>query len=134
MNNKLLADIDLGSFCGDGRGLGPFGNICDGLGENAKDTTAPGEAVVTVVSVVIGFITVVAALYFMIQFILGGIAWISSTGDKQKLETAQSRITQGFLGLIVVVAAYGIMTIISSVLGFNFLDPVGMIRNLVGQF
>ncbi|RJR15716.1 hypothetical protein C4579_01405 [Candidatus Microgenomates bacterium] len=121
---------ELGSFCGEG--LGPFGTICS-LFSGRTDAGNPASlnAIASVISTIIGLITIIAALFFMMQFVIGGLNWISSSGDKQRLQEAQGRISQGIIGLIVVVAAYGVMTIISTVLGFDFLDPGSFITNLL---
>lgn len=112
----------------------PIGNIGEGPGFGPFNQTAvtanPLTQISSVISLIIGFITIVAAFYFMFQFMIGGITWISASGDKQKLQKAQDQITFGVIGLLIVVGAYGIMAIISNVLGFDFLNLESFIGNL----
>jgi hypothetical protein len=110
MKQGLLAQaIPLGKL-NEGPGLGPFGNI---------DLSNPLVQVAKVISLIIGFITIVAGIFFMIQLMIGGIEWISSTGDKTKLQKAQDRITNAILGLIVVAAAYAITGLVGTLLGLD---------------
>jgi len=50
---------------------------------------------------------------------------------EEKLKNAQSKITNALLGIIVVVAAYAITSIVGKMLGFNILD-IGTAINLLG--
>jgi hypothetical protein len=54
------------------------------------------------------------ALFYLIW---GGLSWITSEGDKQRLAQARTRIVFAIIGLIIVFLAYLIVNI---VLGFFF--------------
>ena len=60
-----------------------------------------------------------AAVFFLIQVIIGGISWINAGGDPKNLDAARTRITNAVIGVIVVVAAFAITVIILSILGIN---------------
>ncbi len=124
MSNKLLAQVgtSIGNI-GEGGGFGPFSS--DQLGAN------PIEAVVKIISTIIGFITLIAGIYFMFQFFIGAFGWLTSSGDKQRLTDAQNRLSHSLIGLIIVVATYAIMSIIQVVTGLNFLNPASLIDALV---
>ncbi len=62
---------------------------------------------------------VVAALFFLFQVIIGGISWINAGGDPKALDAARSRITNAVIGLIIVVAAFAVSLIVTTVLGIN---------------
>lgn len=62
---------------------------------------------------------ILSALAFLIYLIIGGFQWITSGGDKTKVEQAQKHITNGLTGLIIVVAAYAIFILIKNFLGLN---------------
>ena len=64
-------------------------------------------------------LVIVGGLAFLIYFILGGLQWITSGGDKAKVEQAQKQITNGLTGLIIVVAAYAVFVLIKNFLGLN---------------
>ena len=81
-----------------------------------------------ILSTVIGFLTIFAGLYFIITFIVGGIGWSTAGGDSNKVEEAKKRMTNGALGLIIVVAAYSVIYIIGSVLGLDILNVSRVIQ------
>lgn len=72
-----------------------------------------------IISMVIGLLTVVAFIYFAIQLILAGYAYIVSEGDKNKMETARRRLTEGIIGLIIIVVAVGLASLIATVTGLG---------------
>ena len=112
LSQNLLAQnpSGLGSI-GSGPGFGPL---------NVFNTDeSPFVALSSVISTIIGFITVVAGLYFLFQFIIGALNYISASGDKTKLQGAQDRISNAIVGLILVVAAYAIVGVVGSVLGID---------------
>ena len=50
------------------------------------------------------------------MFILGGLSWITSSGEREKVEKAKKQMTSAAIGLIIVVASYSIAFIIGTVL------------------
>jgi len=83
------------------------------------DLAKEGETmkVESYISNIIGFLTIVAALYFMFRVIFAGYAFISSSGDPKKIETAKTQLLQGFLGIVVVIAATVITGLVAKILG-----------------
>lgn len=125
MQRDLLAQVASGlGQIGGGSGLGPFSAPPDG-------TTAL-QNILRIISVIIGVITTVAGIYFLIQFLIGGFEWLSASGDKNRLSKAQDRLTHSLIGLLVVVAAFGVASIIGTLLGLDILvtDPQGLIDAL----
>lgn len=76
------------------------------------------------VSNIIGILTAVAFLFFVFQTIFAAFQYLSSEGDKNKIETSRKRLTEGVLGLVIVVVALGLGSLLASLLGvkdvFNF--------------
>lgn len=61
----------------------------------------------------------VAALLAFLFIVIGGIQWIMAGGDKAAASSARDRITAAVVGLLIVIAAFAVTLIISSVLGIN---------------
>lgn len=74
---------------------------------------------------------IIAAILVLLYLVWGGIEWISSGGDKAGLESARNRITNAIIGLVLVVATWALMTLITTFLGFPF--PKIPIPELTGQ-
>ncbi len=82
------------------------------------------------VSTIIGFLTVVAGLAFIIYLIIAGFSWITAGGDPEKIKRAQQNITNALIGIIIVVIAYAVTAIVGSLLGFPILRPADVIDKL----
>ncbi len=76
----------------------------------------------TLISNIIGVMTAIAFIWFVIQFMIGAIGWITSGGDKGKVEAARGKITTGFIGLVVVISAIFIADFVGSVLDLPILN------------
>ena len=72
-----------------------------------------------IISGVVGIFIIIAFVWALLQFLNGALRWISSSGDKQQLETAQHSITQAIVGLVIVASAWAIMTLLSQFLGLG---------------
>ena len=55
---------------------------------------------------------VLAVLLCLFFLIIGGIRWITSGGDKAKLESARGTITAALIGLIVSFLAYFFLNVV----------------------
>ena len=85
---------------------------------------APGDAgtrLTSLISTVIGLLTIVAGLAFLLYFILAAIGWITSNGDAAKIEAAKSQMTSAAIGLVIIVVSYAIIGVVGSVLGLDIL-------------
>lgn len=110
----------------EGPGLGPFG-------QNVLDGPKAAGGLTNIISSVIGVMTVAAAIWFFFQLLVGGLNWLTSGGDKKNLGEARDRITNAFIGLIIVVAAWAIVAVVGQFLGFTDIlipDPSKLIEKL----
>lgn len=107
-----------------GEGLGPFGNL--------SFTPSSAMAKLTgAISSIIGLLTIVAAFWFFISFILGGISWITASGDKTKLTQARDKLSNAFIGLVIVVAGWGVLALAGQFFGWeNILVPNSVIEQI----
>lgn len=90
----------------------------------------PTEDLEMIISNVIGVLTIVAGLYFLINFAIAAINWLGAGGDSGKVQKARDNIVQSIVGLLIVVAAYAIVGLIGSLLGLDILNPGQLIENL----
>ncbi len=114
--NKLLADIPLDTTL---EGVGTIGT------GDPVDTTAK------IISTAIGLMTVIAAVYFIFNLITASISIISSAGDKGNLESARTKMTHSFIGLVVTISAMFIIGMLSTVLGFPDILDFGTMISLI---
>lgn len=69
----------------------------------------PEDVIGNVIMIVLGLVGV-AFLGFMIY---AGITWMTAQGNDQKVQKAKDTITESIVGLIIVIAAYGITSFIT---------------------
>ncbi len=103
-------------------------SLGDGPGIKVDTGSTPATQLENILSMVLGFLTIVAVIYFVIQIILAGYAFISGQGDEKKIEAARKKLTDGILGLTIVVIALGVSAFLAKLLGlenvFNLNDFV----------
>jgi len=110
--------------------IAPDGGLV-GPGPTAPATpTGLGKSTAHLISVVIGLFTLVAGLWFLIQLILGGYAYMSAGGNKEKAQTASQKISQALTGLVIVVLAIFIINLLGYILNIDFLNIGEAIQNL----
>jgi hypothetical protein len=119
MKEQLLA-VGLGGTIGGGSGLGNL---------SAPGSDAPAM-LGRVISSIVGVMTVAAGIWFLFQILIGGYTWLSSMGDKQRLETARNRIVHSLIGLVIVVAAVAIVSLTGQFLGYDILNSQDILENL----
>ena len=85
--------------------------------------TGGSETINKIFTNFLGVLTIVAGIIFIIQFALGALGWITSSGDREKVQKAQNKMTHAAIGFIAVVAAYSIAVIVGQILGINILNP-----------
>ncbi|MBI3954715.1 hypothetical protein HY333_01590 [Candidatus Collierbacteria bacterium] len=71
-------------------------------------------------SVIIKFFVVIAGLFSFWQFLTGGFTYITSAGDKAKVQEATAKINMALLGLVVITASFILTAIISKLLFGDF--------------
>lgn len=64
---------------------------------------------------------VAGSIIFLFTLITGAISWMTSGGDKQKVETARGRITSAIIGIILMLVAYALIGIIENFFNINLL-------------
>lgn len=67
----------------------------------------------------ISLLLYVATALAILMLMWGGIQWITSSGDPEKLAAAKRKLTFAIIGLVVSIGAFFIVRIILTVLGSN---------------
>lgn len=124
MTNKLAQEsIDIGVPL---EGVGPLG-----LEGNPVKSDA-GSLFNNIISTTIGLLTIIAAIWFILLFIMGAYGVMMASGDKAALESARKRLLNGVIGLVIIIAAVFIVNLIASFLGIEqfIFNPADFIRNV----
>ena len=80
-----------------------------------------GTAAATLFANIWKAIVVIAGIAFIIYFAWGALSWLTSGGDKAKVEEAREKISNATIGLILVAASVAITTTIGLLFDIHFL-------------
>lgn len=69
------------------------------------------------ISNLLGLLIGIAAVLLLVFLVWGGIEWILSGGEKAGVENARNKITNALIGLVIVVAAWAIFSLLKTFLG-----------------
>jgi len=83
--------------------------VKDATGLGATD---PREMAANVINVILGFLGIIAVILILI----GGFMWMTSQGSEEKTGTAKKIMSAGVIGLVIVLAAFGIAKFVVSAL------------------
>ena len=67
----------------------------------------------------------------MINFVIGAFQWVTSGGDKGKLESARNRMLYGVMGMVLIIGSYSMLGLISGLIGIDLLNPAEQIMQIV---
>lgn len=86
----------------------------------APDGVVSGGNLAGILSWVINFLTLVGIVAALIFLIWGGVKWITSGGDKEKLQSARRTVLFSIIGLVVILLSVIIIQVTSSFLGITY--------------
>lgn len=84
----------------------------------------------TFISHILGLLTIVGSIFFIVNFFLAALNWISAQGESGKIQKARDQMIQGVVGLVIIIGSYGIIGLIGTMVGLNLLNPKDAIMNL----
>jgi uncharacterized membrane protein YphA (DoxX/SURF4 family) len=102
------------------QGDGLLGDVVDVVGKTAA-----------IISMIIGLLTIIGIIILLFSIISAGIMWINSGGDPQKVEIAQKKLTNSFIGLILIIGAVFIVSLLGKLLfEVDLMDLGGLFERL----
>jgi len=107
--------------------FGPI--VAPGGYQPGTDLASSTGAVERLISNTLIVLTAVSGIAFILYFVLGGLSWITAGGDKGKVDKAKSMMTNGAIGLIIIVVSYAIVWIVGTALGVDILEPGKLLQD-----
>ncbi len=80
----------------------------------------------TIVSNTITIVFTIAALAVLAFMVLGAFNWITSGGDKEKVDKARKTITNALIGLALLGLAFLILRVVGQIIGFDVLTQFSL--------
>jgi ABC-type cobalamin transport system permease subunit len=94
----------------------------------------PGTDVATIGSLVslfkniVGAVVALAGVVLFVMLLIGGFTYLFSGGDQKKLEAAKGTISSAIIGLVVLISAYIIFSLIKMFTGVD-VTTIGLFNN-----
>lgn len=88
------------------------------LGSGGSDAGPP--AIGSILGSVVGLFLILSFVATFLYLMLGGFDWVTSGGDKTKLQSARDKITNALVGLVIVGASWAVMMIVGNFTGIEF--------------
>ena len=102
-----------------------FADVLDsGVKPPAGSAVSPNTSIGQIVSFIVGFLLTIAVLMALLYIIIGAFQWITSGGDKAKVESARNHIISAVIGLIIIALSFVIINVVISVLGLGSLTDL----------
>ena len=92
------------------------------LGEDPGKTNDPTGFLGAFIPKLITIGLIIAVITFVFVILWSGISWMSAGGDKQKIEDARSRLTNGIMGLFVVFFVFVIVQLVEIIFGISIME------------
>ena len=83
-----------------GRGVNLFQNVS--VPQQARQDLR--DTIIKVLNILLGFLGLIAVVIIL----AAGFMWMTAGGNEKRLETARKLLIQGFIGLVLILAAWGI--------------------------
>ena len=87
-----------------------------------------------VITSVVNWSAIIAGIIVLIYLIIAGIKYVTSSGDPGKTEEAQKQIISAIIGLAIVVLAYALVRLVTSLLGVGGLSLENMLNTGSGTW
>lgn len=108
-----------------------IGKISPPVDADLYTNTDVNQSLGNFLSVIIQIFFLFAGLAALVYLLLGAYEWISSSGEKEKLNKAQQKILNAIVGLILIVVIFVVFEVImGTVLGGKFGIGPGLKFNL----
>lgn len=98
------------------------GNIVNPILPNNLQTMPGGVFLGKFIRTGIGLAFLIGIVIFFFILTSGGIKWLSSSGDKTHLESAQKQITSALVGLAILLTTFAIIQLIETIFGVSLLN------------
>lgn len=92
---------------------------CAGATDIAKVTCDLATHPARTIRNIVVFFVILAVIIALMYLLYGGIKWITSKGEKTEVESARNHIMAALIGLIVVVLAVFLLSIVLSAFGIS---------------
>jgi len=88
----------------------------------AGDNSTGEKGLSAILSNLIQLFYVVAAVVLIFMLLWGAYDWITSEGNKEKIESARNKIINAIIGLMLFAVAFAVIQVLGQFTGFKFFE------------
>jgi len=99
-------------------------DVLDAGVKRAPGTINADTSIGSLITFFVAFIIVLATLLALVMIVIGAIQWITSGGDKTKVDAARNHIIAAIIGLVVIALSFVIINVVISALGLGSLTSL----------
>ena len=89
--------------------------------KQANGTIFAGTPIGNIITFLVAFIVILAVLAALFFIVIGAFQWITSGGDKTKVDAARNHIIAAVIGLVVIALSFVIINVVITALGLGTL-------------
>lgn len=82
-----------------------------------------GPGMAKFIANMINTVFIVGGIGFFIYLATGGLRYLTASGDPKAVQEATKQITHAIIGLAIIVASYGVTSILGHILGIEIFNP-----------
>jgi len=94
-------------------------NPCPQSGQFTKLCNLNANNIGAIIGAAVEFILIIAVIIALFFLIFGGVRWITSGGDKAKVESARGTIIAAIIGLVISFLAFFVLSLALSFFGLS---------------
>ena len=72
------------------------------------------------ISSAVNLVLIVASILFVFNFLIGGIKFMLSGGNKEKLDSAKRQLMNAILGIIIIFSSWAVLGFVGEFFGVDF--------------
>jgi Type IV secretion system pilin len=81
----------------------------------------PNAGFARIVGNILEVVMIISLLLLLYFLVIGAIEWITAAGDKGKIEAARNKMTNAFIGIIILASVVALFTFVQGFLGVEVL-------------
>jgi type IV secretion system pilin len=94
-------------------------NPCPSSGQFSKLCNLNANNIGGIIGAGVTFVLVIVTIVALFYLIWGGFSWITSGGDKSKVDSARQKLTAAIIGLVIAFLAFFVLSLALSFFGLS---------------
>lgn len=94
-------------------------NPCQNVGQFSNLCNLQGDKLGSIIGAIVTFLLIIIAVIALFFLIYGGLRWVTSGGDKGKVDDARKTVIAAIVGLVIAFLSFFILNVVLSFFGLS---------------